>query len=70
MLAGTCRSTLFRDEVLPAVQKDPHPSYEIAARKIQRREQGRLVVFNDTEHWVLHDKPEEVHQLIINHFRI
>ncbi len=49
-------------------QQDPHISYEMAALSVDLCETGRLVTFEDATHWVLHDKPEEVSQLLVEHF--
>jgi pimeloyl-ACP methyl ester carboxylesterase len=49
-------------------QQDPYISYEMAPLSIDLCENGQLVTFEDATHWVLHDKPEEVSQLLIEHF--
>ncbi|MEN8241459.1 MAG: alpha/beta hydrolase [Chloroflexota bacterium] len=49
-------------------KRDPHLSYEMAPLSLEYCSDGRLVTFEDATHWVLHDKPEEVSQLIIEHF--
>ena len=50
-------------------KQDPHISYEMASLSVDLCEAGRLVTFEDATHWVMHDKPEEVNQLLIEHFR-
>ena len=50
-------------------KQDPHISYEMAPLSVDLCEDGRLVTFEDAAHWVLHDKPVEVSQLMIEHFR-
>ena len=50
-------------------EQDPHISYEMAPLSINLCESGRLVTFEDASHWVIHDKPREVSQLLIEHFR-
>jgi pimeloyl-ACP methyl ester carboxylesterase len=32
-------------------------------------ENGRLVTFKDATHWVMHDEPRRVSQLLMEHFR-
>jgi pimeloyl-ACP methyl ester carboxylesterase len=50
-------------------QQDAHISYEMAPLSVDLCEDGRLVTFEDATHWVMHDKPGEVSQLLIEHFR-
>ncbi len=50
-------------------KQDPHISYEMASLSVDLCEAGHLVTFEDATHWVMHDKPEEVNQLLIEHFR-
>jgi pimeloyl-ACP methyl ester carboxylesterase len=50
-------------------QQDPHISYEMAPLSVDLCEAGRLITFEDATHWVMHDKPGEVSQLLIEHFR-
>ena len=50
-------------------KQDPHISYEMAPLSVDLCEDGRLVTFDDATHWVTHDSPEEVSQLLIEHFR-
>jgi len=50
-------------------QQDPHLSYEMAQLSADLCEAGRLVMFKDATHWVMHDKPREVSQLLMEHFR-
>ncbi len=50
-------------------QQDPHLSHEMAQLSVDLCEAGRLVMFEDATHWVMHDKPREVSQLLIEHFR-
>ena len=49
-------------------QQDPYISYEMAPLSAELCEDVRLVTFEDATHWVLHDKPDEVNQLLIEHF--
>jgi len=49
-------------------QGDPHISYEMAPLSADMCQAGRLVTFEDASHWVLHDKPREVSQLLVEHF--
>jgi len=49
-------------------QQDPHISYEMVPISLDLCQDDRLVTFEDATHWVLHDKPEEVCQLLIEHF--
>jgi len=50
-------------------QRDPHLCYEMAPLSVDLCEDGRLVTFQDATHWVMHDKPRKVNQLLIEHFR-
>jgi len=49
-------------------QQDPHLSYDMAPLSVDLCEQGRLVTFEDATHWVMHDRPDEVSRLLIEHF--
>jgi pimeloyl-ACP methyl ester carboxylesterase len=49
-------------------QVDPYLSYEMAPLSVALCEDGQLVTFPDASHWVLHDKPKEVSDLLIDHF--
>ena len=49
-------------------KQDPHISYEMAQLSANLCIDSRLVTFEDATHWVLHDKPDEVNQLLIDHF--
>ncbi len=51
-------------------QQDPHISYEMAPLSVNLCQDSRLVTFADATHWVMHDKPKEVSQLLIEHFSI
>jgi pimeloyl-ACP methyl ester carboxylesterase len=51
-------------------QQDPHISYEMAPLSADLCQDCRLVTFDDASHWVLHDKPREVRQLLIEHFSV
>jgi len=50
-------------------QQDPHLSHEMAPLSVDLCEAGRLVMFEDATHWVMHDKPREVSQLLVEQFR-
>ena len=39
-------------------------------RVLVHSENGRLVTFDDATHWVMHDKPSQVSQLLIEHFSV
>lgn len=49
-------------------QQDPYISYEMAPLSAELCEDVQLVTFEDASHWVLHDKPDEVNHLLIEHF--
>jgi pimeloyl-ACP methyl ester carboxylesterase len=49
-------------------QQDPHLSWQMAELSLEHCRQGELVLFKDASHWVQHDRPEEVGQLLIEHF--
>lgn len=49
-------------------QQDRYLSYEMAPLSAKLCEDVRLVTFEDATHWVLHDKPEKVSQLLVEHF--
>ncbi|MFC2046262.1 alpha/beta fold hydrolase [Chloroflexota bacterium] len=51
-------------------QQDPHISYAMAPLSADLCQDCRLVTFDDASHWVLHDKPKEVSQLLIEHFSV
>lgn len=47
---------------------DPHLSHQMAPLSLEHCQDGKLVYFEDATHWVQHDKPSEVSQLLIQHF--
>jgi pimeloyl-ACP methyl ester carboxylesterase len=49
-------------------KKDPHLSYQMASLSLDYCDDGNLVLIDDATHWVQHDKPSEVSQLLIQHF--
>jgi pimeloyl-ACP methyl ester carboxylesterase len=49
-------------------QQDPHLSYEMAPLSVELCTNGRLVTFEGATHWVQHDQPEQVSDLLIEHF--
>jgi len=50
-------------------KKDPHLSHQMAQMSLEYCQDGKLVYFEDATHWVQHDKPEVVSQLLIDHFK-
>ena len=50
-------------------QQDPHLSHEMAPLSVDLCEAGRLIMFEDATHWVMHDKPREVSHFLIEHFQ-
>lgn len=50
-------------------KNDPHLSHQMAPLSLEFCQNGMLVYFEDATHWVQHDKPEEVSQLLIDHFQ-
>lgn len=50
-------------------KKDPHLNYQMAPLSLELCQDGTLVYFEDATHWVQHDKPDEVSQLLIDHFQ-
>ena len=50
-------------------KKDPHLSWQMADLSLEFCQDGKLVYFEDASHWVQHDKPKEVSQLLIDHFQ-
>ena len=71
-LRGSRRSKMPSKIQVPTLvlwgQKDPYLSYEMASLSVDLCEVGRLITFEDATHWVMHDKPREVSQLLIEHF--
>lgn len=51
-------------------RNDPHLSYEMAALSAGLCEDCQLKMFTDATHWVLHDKSDQVNQLLIDHFSL
>jgi len=49
-------------------KQDPHISYEMAQLSADLCVDSRIETFKEATHWVLHDKPVEVSQLLIDHF--
>lgn len=72
MLRQTGKPTALPKILVPTLilwgQQDPYLSYEMALRSVDFCEDSRLVTFEDATHWVMHDKPDEVSQLLIAHF--
>jgi pimeloyl-ACP methyl ester carboxylesterase len=72
-LRGSRRSEMPSKIQVPTLvlwgQQDPYLSYEMAPLSVDLSEAGRLITFEDATHWVMHDKPREVSQLLIEHFR-
>jgi pimeloyl-ACP methyl ester carboxylesterase len=72
LLRGSRKSTPSSKIRVPTLvlwgQQDPHISYQMAPLSVDLCEDGRLVTFQDAAHWVLHDKPSQVSQLLIEHF--
>jgi len=72
-LRGSRRSRMPSKIRVPTLviwgQKDRHIGYEMAPLSVDLCHDGRLVMFKDATHWVMHDKPGEVSQLLIQHFR-
>ena len=50
-------------------KKDPHLSHQMAPLSLEYCRLGELVLIEDATHWVQHDQPETVSQLLIEHFR-
>jgi len=50
-------------------KQDPHLSYDMAPLSVDLCDDGRLVTLEDATHWVMHDKPDEVSQYLIEHFQ-
>jgi pimeloyl-ACP methyl ester carboxylesterase len=49
-------------------KKDPHLSHQMAPLSLEYCRSGELVMIEDATHWVQHDQPETVSQLMIDHF--
>jgi pimeloyl-ACP methyl ester carboxylesterase len=71
-LRGSRRSKMPSKIQVPTLvlwgQQDPYLSYEMAPLSVDLCEVGHLITFEDATHWVMHDKPREVSQLLIEHF--
>ena len=50
-------------------KNDPHLSHQMAPLSLEHCRDGILVYFEDASHWVQHDKPQEISQLLIDHFQ-
>jgi pimeloyl-ACP methyl ester carboxylesterase len=50
-------------------QRDRFLGHEMAQPSVERCVEGRLVLFEEASHWVLHDKADEVGRLLVEHFR-
>ncbi len=50
-------------------KKDPHLSHQMAPLSLEFCPDGDLIYFENATHWVQHDKPGEVSQLLIDHFK-
>lgn len=66
--SGTSSQPVEPETLIIWGQKDPHLSWQMAELSLEHCRQGELVIFNDATHWVQHDKPDEVSQLLIDHF--
>lgn len=49
-------------------KKDPHLSHQMAPLSLKYCRSGKLAMIEDATHWVQHDQPESVSQLMIDHF--
>ncbi len=70
---GSSKSTRTSNTIQPPTliiwgKKDPHLSHQMAPLSLEYCQDGKLVYFDDATHWVQHDKPSEVSQLMIDHF--
>ncbi len=70
---GSSKSTRTSNTIQPPTliiwgKKDPHLSYQMASLSLDYCDDGNLVLIDDATHWVQHDKPSEVSQLMIDHF--
>lgn len=50
-------------------KKDPHLSHQMAPLSLAYCQNGQLVLIEDATHWVQHDQPDTVSQLLIEHFQ-
>ncbi len=50
-------------------KRDVALSHRMAQPSIDLCEHGQLIFFEDASHWLQHDKPEEINQLLINFFK-
>ena len=74
MMRSSPKSTLSLAISVPTLilwgKQDPHISYEMTPLSADLCEECRLVMFEDATHWVMHDKPKEVSQEMIEHFSV
>ena len=69
MWKSTAASQIWVPTLVLWGQQDPHLSHEMAPLSVDLCEAGRLIMFEDATHWVMHDKPREVSHLLIEHFQ-
>lgn len=50
-------------------KQDPYLSYAMVQPSLNRCLNGRLVTFESASHWVMADEPDQVNQLLIDHFK-
>jgi pimeloyl-ACP methyl ester carboxylesterase len=48
-------------------KQDPHLSHQMAPLSLAYCQAGQLVMIENATHWVQHDQPERVNQLMLEH---
>jgi pimeloyl-ACP methyl ester carboxylesterase len=49
-------------------KQDPHLCYEMAELSIKLCDDGQLITFEDSTHWVLRDESDVVSQYMVEYF--
>jgi pimeloyl-ACP methyl ester carboxylesterase len=49
-------------------EQDPHLGRDLAQPDPKRVPNARVVYFPDASHWILHERPERVNELLLEHF--
>ncbi|MBA3868383.1 MAG: alpha/beta hydrolase [Anaerolineae bacterium] len=50
-------------------KKDAYLKWEMAEESLKLCVDGQLIYFDDTTHWIQHEEPERVNQLVVNFFK-
>ncbi len=50
-------------------KKDPYLKWEMAQASLEYCEDGQLIYFEDATHWIQHEEPDRVNELMVKFFK-